>query len=309
MSEFTDVIAGPGVPGDMAFTVTPDADEAVPPPRRGGVWRRFARNRLAVLGLVIIVILVLAAVFAPWITSFSPTKTDPANRTLGPSREHWFGTDRLGRDLFTRVVYGARVSLKIGLVATFMSMVIGVLLGALAGFFGGVTDTLLMRLTDIFLAIPYIILAVAIAVVFGRSENAVILVLGLTGWLAVARIVRSTFLALTKQEFTEAARALGFGRARIMFGHVLPNALQPIIVYGTLAVGGAILSEAALSFLSVGPQPPTPAWGLMVAEGKGNLANEPHLLFFPGGAIFLTVLAFLFVGDGLRDALDPRLKQ
>jgi peptide/nickel transport system permease protein len=281
---------------------------AAAPSSRRLVWRRFAANKLALIGLIVIVILVLAAVFAPLITSYSYSQTTRDVR-LGPSRDHWFGTDRLGRDMFTRVVYGARVSLKIGFLATLMAMLIGVLLGSIAGYFGGVTDTVLMRITDIFLSIPYIILAVAIAVVFGRSENAIILVLGLTGWLAVARIVRSTYLSLTKQEYVEAARALGFSNTRVMFGHILPNAMQPIIVYGTLAIGGTILAEAALSFLSVGPQPPTPAWGLMVAEGKGNLATEPHLLFFPGGAIFVTVLAFLFVGDGLRDAFDPRLKQ
>jgi len=299
---------------ELVSDTEPEADGAgalsdVAPIRRGAVWRRFVRNRLAVVGLVIIVVLVLAAIFAPVITKYGYAETNPSQSKLGPARGHWFGTDRLGRDMFSRVVYGARVSLKIGLVATFMSMVIGVALGAIAGYFGGWLDTLIMRLTDIFLAIPYVILAIAIAVVFGRSENSIILVLGLTGWLAVARIVRSTLLAMKKQEFVEAARALGFGNSRIIWRHMLPNALQPIIVYATLAVGGAILSEAALSFLGVGPQPPTPAWGLMVFEGKGNLANAPHLLFFPGAAIAITVLAFLFVGDGLRDALDPRLRQ
>ncbi len=184
--------------------------------------------------------------------------------------------------MFTRVVYGARVSLKIGLLATAISLLIGVLFGAIAGFFGGFTDTVIMRLTDIFLAIPYIILAVAIAVVFGRSENSIILVLGLTGWLAVARIVRSSYLSLGKLEYVEAAKALGFSRTRVMFGHILPNALQPIIVYGTLAIGGAILAEAALSFLGVGPQAPTPAWGLMVAEDKGQLASDAAPVVLPG---------------------------
>jgi ABC-type dipeptide/oligopeptide/nickel transport system permease subunit len=165
-----------------------------------------------------------------------------------------------------------------------------------------------MRLTDVGLAIPYVILAVVIATVLGRSENSVILIIGFTAWLPISRIVRASFLGLKQLEYVEAARALGFSNARIMFRHILPNALQPIIVYGTIAVGSVILTEAALSFLGVGPQPPTPAWGLMVADGKGQLVNAPHLLFFPGGAIFLTVLAFVFVGDGLRDALDPKLK-
>jgi ABC-type dipeptide/oligopeptide/nickel transport system permease subunit len=186
--------------------------------------------------------------------------------------------------------------------------VIGVTLGAVAGFFGGILDTLIMRLTDVFLAIPYIVLAVAIASVFGRSENTIILVLGLTGWLGICRIVRASFLSLKQLEYVEAARALGYSRRRLMFRHMLPNALQPIIVYATIEVGTIILAEAALSFLNVGPVDPTPAWGLMVAQGKGALSVAPHLMFFPGMAIFLTVLALVFVGDGLADALDPKLR-
>jgi peptide/nickel transport system permease protein len=276
-------------------------------PLRADVWRRFRRNRLAMIGLVFLVLLLLAAIFAPLITPYSITERSSEFRAA-PSADHWFGTDAIGRDVYSRVVFGARVSLRIGILATVISLLIGVTLGAVAGFFGGVSDTVITRIIDVFLAIPYVVLAVAIATVFGRSENSVILVLGLTGWLAMSRIVRSSFLSLRNLEYIEAARALGFSRARIMFRHILPNALQPIIVYGTIAVGSAILAEAALSYLNVGPQDPTPAWGLMVAQGKGVLSNAPHMLFFPGAAIFLTVLAFVFVGDGLRDALDPKLK-
>jgi ABC-type dipeptide/oligopeptide/nickel transport system permease subunit len=276
-------------------------------PLRADVWRRFRRNRLAMVGLAFIVLLVIVAIFAPLIAPYSFTERSSEFRQ-GPSADHWFGTDAIGRDVFSRIVYGARVSLRIGFSATAISLVIGLLLGALAGFIGGITDTAITRIIDVFLAIPYIVLAVAIASVMGRSENAIILVLGLTGWLAMARIVRSSFLSLKRYEYVEAATALGFSKLRVMFRHILPNALQPIIVYGTIAVGSVILAEAALSFLSVGPQPPTPAWGLMVADGKGSLTNAPHLMFFPGAAIFLTVLAFVFVGDGLRDALDPKLK-
>jgi peptide/nickel transport system permease protein len=276
-------------------------------PLRADVWRRFRRNRLAMVGLVFLVLLILAAIFAPLITPYSITERSQEFRQ-GPSADHWFGTDAIGRDVYSRVVFGARVSLRIGILATTISLLIGVTLGAIAGFFGSWADTAITRIVDVFLAIPYVVLAVAIATVFGRSANAVILVLGLTGWLAMSRIVRASFLSLKNLEYIEAARALGFSRARIMFRHILPNALQPIIVYGTIAVGSAILAEAALSYLNVGPQDPTPAWGLMVAQGKGLLSNAPHLLFFPGAAIFLTVLAFVFVGDGLRDALDPKLK-
>ncbi len=272
------------------------------------VWKRFKANKLAVAGLVFIVFLVLVAIFADLIAPFSITERDVGQSRLGPSSDHWFGTDIIGRDVFSRIVYGSRVSLRIGILSTLLAMVIGVIFGSIAGYVGRWPETLIMRVTDIFLSIPYIILAIAIATVFGRSENSVIIVLGVLGWLSICRIVRATFLQLKQMEYVEAARALGFGGRRIMFRHILPNALQPIIVYGTIAIGSAILAEAALSFLGVGPQDPTPAWGLMISDGKGDLANAPHLVFFPGLAISLTVLAFVFVGDGLRDALDPKLK-
>jgi ABC-type dipeptide/oligopeptide/nickel transport system permease subunit len=299
----------PGAPTAITGSTDPAGidDLGVARPLRSEVWRRFRRNRLAMVGLIFIVLLVLVAIFAPVIAPYSITERSGAFRK-GPSADHWFGTDAIGRDVFSRVIYGARVSLRIGFLATALSLFIGLLLGATAGFVGGLTDTLISRVIDVFLAIPYIVLAVAIASVFGRSENAVTIVLGVTGWLAIARIVRASFLSLKNLEYTEAAIALGFSRLRVMFRHILPNALQPIIVYGTIAVGSVILAEAALSFLNVGPQDPTPAWGLMVSQGKGALSNAPHLLFFPGAAIFLTVLAFVFVGDGLRDALDPKLK-
>jgi ABC-type dipeptide/oligopeptide/nickel transport system permease subunit len=245
-------------------------------PMRADVWRRFRRNRLAMAALSFLALLVLAAIFAPLITRYGPTERVPAYRQA-PSREHWFGTDRIGRDVFSRIIYGARVSLRIGFLATAISLCIGIVSGSVSGFFGGWVDTVLMRITDVFLAIPYIVLAVAIA-------------------------------GLKQLEYVEAARALGYSRRRIVFRHILPNALQPIIVYGTIAIGSVILAEAALSFLGVGPQDPTPAWGLMVSDGKGDLVNAFHLLAFPGAAICLTVLAFVLIGDGLRDALDPKLR-
>jgi peptide/nickel transport system permease protein len=282
-------------------------DLAAARPLRVDVWRRFKRNKLAMVGLGYIILLVAVAALADVIAPYGLAERTSSFRQP-PSGEHWFGTDTIGFDVFSRIVYGTRVSLKIGVAATSIALVIGLLLGSVAGFYGGLLDTLIMRLTDVFLAIPYIVLAVAIAAFFGKSENSVILVLGLTGWLGICRIVRASFLSLKQLEYVEAATALGFSKARIMFRHILPNALQPIIVYGTIAIGTVILSEAALSFLGVGPQYPTPAWGLMVSEGKASLTNAPHLLFFPAGAICTTVLAFVFVGDGLRDALDPKLK-
>jgi peptide/nickel transport system permease protein len=297
-------------PSSALETVEPDALvlAVAPRPLRKDVWKRFRQNKAAMAGLVFIVIIALAAIFAPLIAPFGITDRSVGQYRQGPSSAHWFGTDTIGRDVFSRVIYGARVSLKIGLAASAISLIIGVLLGATAGFFGGILDTVISRITDVFLSIPYIVLAVAIASILGRSETTVILVLGLTGWLSICRIVRSSFLSLKQLEYVEAATALGYSRSRIMFRHMLPNALQPIIVYGTISVGSVILAEAALSFLGVGPQDPTPAWGLMVAEGKSLLAVAPHLLFFPGGAIFLTVVALVFMGDGLRDALDPKLK-
>ena len=286
-----------------------EGDEMLAPkPLRADVWRRFRQNKLAMIGLVFIVVLILVAVFAPLIAPYGPAERTPGAFREPPSTAHWFGTDTIGLDVFSRVIYGARISLRVGIIATFMTVVIGLILGAVAGYFGGKTDGFIMRITDVFLAIPYIILAVSIATLFGKSVNSVILVLGLTGWLGLCRIVRASFLSLNRLEYVEAARSLGFGHSRIIFRHMLPNALQPVIVYATIAVGTIILAEAALSFLGVGPTPPTPAWGLMVSEAKSTLAVAPHMLFFPGMAIFLTVLAFVFVGDGLRDALDPKLK-
>jgi ABC-type dipeptide/oligopeptide/nickel transport system permease subunit len=277
-------------------------------PFSSDVWRRFRQDKLAMIGLVFIVLLILVAIFAPLVAPYDPISDRVREYRQGPSRDHLFGTDEIGRDVFSRVIYGARISLRIGIIATAFSLIIGVFLGALAGFFGGLTDTFLMRLTDVFLAIPYIVLAVAIATIIGRGENTVILVLAVTGWLGITRIVRASFLSIRELEYVEAARALGLPTRRIIFRHILPNTLQPIIVYGAIAVGSVILAESALSFLQVGPTDPTPSWGLMVYSGKGDLANAPHLLFFPGMAIVLTVLAFVFVGDGLRDALDPKLK-
>ncbi len=286
-----------------------EGDEMLAPkPLRADVWRRFLQNRLAVIGLAFIIFLILVAIFAPLIAPYGPAERTPGAFREPPSTAHWFGTDTIGLDVFSRVIYGARISLRVGIIATLMTVVIGLILGAVAGYFGGKTDGMIMRVTDVFLAIPYIILAVSIATLFGKSVNSVILVLGLTGWLGLCRIVRASFLSLNRLEYVEAARSLGFGHSRIIFRHMLPNALQPVIVYATIEVGTIILAEAALSFLGVGPTPPTPAWGLMVSEAKSTLAVAPHMLFFPGMAIFLTVLAFVFVGDGLRDALDPKLK-
>lgn len=275
---------------------------------RSEVWRRFRRNRLATIGMAIISLEIVAAVFAPLVTFSNPTKINPAASRLSPSVHHWFGTDLLGRDMFSRVVYGARISLEVGVFAVLIALAIGLVAGALSGYFGGVIDTFVMRVTDVFLAFPYILAAIVIITVIGRGKTAVIVVLGLLGWMPIARLFRAGVLQVKETEYVEAARAVGAGHFRILSRHILPNAVQPVVVYSTIFVGTAVLSEAALSFLGVGIVEPTPAWGLMVAQGKDFLFSSPHMLFFPGAAIFVTVMAFVFVGDGLRDALDPRLR-
>ena len=279
------------------------------PTNRAEIWRRFRKNKLALAGLAFIILLTISALAAPLITKYGPIERPEPHIFRGsPSGTHWFGTDDIGRDVFSRILYGGRIALRIGLAASIIALIIGIVLGVLAGYYGGWVDNLVMRITDIFLAIPYIILAVAIAAVIGKSQNSVILILGVTGWLAIARIVRASFLQLKELEYVEAAEALGFKRSRVIWRHILPNALQPIIVYGTIEIGGVILAAAALGFLGVGVQDPAPDWGLMVTQARGDISSHPHLVIFPGMAIFLTVLAFVFIGDGLRDALDPKLR-
>jgi peptide/nickel transport system permease protein/oligopeptide transport system permease protein len=296
---------GGGAVGGAAVVVLPGAD-----PSRGtapgDAWRRFRRNKLAVAGLVVIALLIVAAVFAPLITFYSPKALGPLSRGK-PSLDHWFGTDVLGRDLYTRVVYGARVSLTIGVVAVVIATSVGIVVGALAGYYGGVIDALLMRATDVFLAFPYLLAAIVIVTVVGRGERSVILVLGLLGWMPLARLCRAGVLQVKQAEYVEAGRAVGCSDFRLITRHILPNAVQPVIVYATIFVGAAVLTEAALSFLGAGVSEPTAAWGLMVSQGRSFLVTSPHLLFFPASAILVTVMAFVFVGDGLRDALDPRL--
>jgi peptide/nickel transport system permease protein len=275
-------------------------------PRRE-LWRRFRRNRLATAGLVVIGLEVAVAVLAPLITFDDPGHVGSGPSLSPPSADHWFGTDLLGRDLYSRVVYGARVSLQVGIVAALIALAIGLVAGAAAGWYGGFVDGLVMRVTDVFLAFPYILAAIAVITAVGRGRTAVIVVLGLLGWMPIARLFRSSVLQAKLTEYVEAARALGVSDFGVVTRHILPNAVQPVVVYATIFVGTAVLSEAALSFLGAGITEPTAAWGLMVAQGKDFLFSSPHLLLFPGAAIFLTVLAFVFVGDGLRDALDPRL--
>lgn len=272
--------------------------------------RQFRRNRLALAGLAIIVLLYLVALLAPLIAPYDPIAQEDIARTsyLSPRAENLLGTDRFGRDVLSRIIYGARISLAIGFIATVISITIGTLFGALAGYFGGKVDSLIMRFTDMVLAFPRLVLLIMIVALFGPSLTMIILVLGLTQWPGTTRIVRGDVLSLREREFIHAAQALGMGRTRIIMRHLIPNVLAPVIVAATLGIGNTIVMEAGLAFLGLGVPAPTPTWGSMVSEGRDNLLGAWWVATFPGLVIVLVVLAFNLVGDGLRDALDPRLR-
>lgn len=279
-------------------------------PRGSIVWRRFRENRLAVAGAVVIILFYLVAIFAPLLARYDYKAIQGGSRDKPPSAEHWLGTDRNGRDVYARLIIGARVSLTVGFTAVLIIMTCGTVLGALAGFFGGWVDGLIMRFTDVLLSIPQILLLITAAALFRASLLTTVVVIGLTSWPGAARLVRGQFLALKGQEFITAARASGATPARIMRRHLFPNALAVIIVETTLWLSYAILLEASLSYLGLGVQIPTPSWGNMLQDGQRELlAGAWWLTLFPGLAIFLVVLAFNLMGDGLRDALDPRLRR
>ena len=266
-------------------------------------------NRLTVVGLIIVVILVLVAILAPWIATHDVGATNLSLRYLPPSAQHYFGTDSTGRDIFSRVVFGARISLKVGIVVVAVSAVIGTLLGALAGYYSGWIDRIISGYVfNVFLAFPGLLLAIAMVAFLGAGLNKLILALCIIGWVGYARLIRGQVLKVREYDFVQAARALGASDARILLIHILPNAIQPLIVQASLGMAGAVLSEAALSFLGLGVPPPAPSWGVMIEEARdlSTLQSAPHALIFPGLVIALTVLAFNFIGDGLREYLDPR---
>jgi len=272
--------------------------------------KQFKRNKLAIAGLAIVLLLYLVALLAPLLAPHDPIAQSDIARTgyLSPRPGNWLGTDRFGRDVLSRIIYGSRISLAIGFVATAISITIGTLLGAAAGYFGGKVDAVIMRFTDMVLAFPRLILLIMIVALFSPSITVIIVVLGLTQWPGTTRIVRGDVLSLREREFIHAAQALGMSRFRIMMRHVIPNVLAPVIVTATLGIGNTIVMEAGLSFLGLGVQAPTPTWGSMVADGKDNLIGAWWVATFPGLTIVTVVLAFNLVGDGLRDALDPRLR-
>ena len=272
--------------------------------------RRMAReNKTAVVSFFLILLMILAAVFAPLLTPYGENEMDLMHRLSPPSAEHLLGTDEGGRDLLTRLLFGARVSLLIGVVPALLSLILGAALGVLAGYRGGLTDAVIMRAADVMLAFPSMLLAMVIMYSLGGGIMNVFLTLTLVNWAAVARVVRSRTLTLKNSEFAEAARVIGVPRGRIMRRHILPNCLPTLLVLFTLNIPASILTESSLSFLGLGIQPPNASWGLMISSGRQYLYNAPWLCFAPGGAIMLTVLSFNFLGSGLLDVLDPRLKK
>ena len=269
-------------------------------------------NRLSIIGLVIVAVLVVVALFAPQIATHDVGATDLSMRYLPPSAAHWFGTDSTGRDVFSRLVFGARISLRVGLVVVAVSAIIGTFLGALAGYYGGWVDRIVSGYVfNVFLAFPGLLLAIALVAFLGAGLNKLIFALCVIGWVGYARLIRGQVLKVREYDFVQAARALGAGDMRILLVHILPNAIQPLIVQASLGMAGAVLSEASLSFLGLGVPPPAPSWGVMIEEARdlSTLQAAPHALIFPGIAIALTVLAFNFIGDGLREYLDPRQRK
>ena len=273
------------------------------------IWHRFLKNKGALLGLIVLIILILVALTVDiWLPQEKIVGQNIVNKLQGPSKEHWFGTDELGRDLFWRTIYGTKYSLAIGFVAVLVSAIIGVPLGAIAGYFGGKVESIIMRITDIFSAIPPILMAIAIVSVLGRTTFNLMLSVGVSHFSNFVRVTRAAVLTVKNEEYIEASRALGKNDFYIINKHVLPNCLSPIIVQLTLRVAGSIISASSLSFLGIGIKPPTPEWGALLTAGKTFIGGYSYLCLFPGLAIMITVLAFNLVGDGLRDALDPKLK-
>jgi peptide/nickel transport system permease protein len=280
-----------------------------PPPLRIALVNRAARQPLAALGILLLAVFLLCALFAPWLAPRDPAQLDLAGRLLSPSHAHWFGTDELGRDILSRTLYGARISLTVAVSVVSISLSIGVIAGLASGFYGGWTDTVLnVYVTNAFLALPGILLAIAFVAFLGPGLFNLILALSISGWVGYARLVRAQVMAVKEREFVEAARALGASNLRIVFRHILPNIVQPLIVQAAIGMAGAVLAEATLSFLGLGIPPPAPSWGTMLNDARAHLFDSPHLVVFPAIAVMLAVLSFNFIGDALRDLLDPRTR-
>jgi len=277
--------------------------------RLAGIVMQFKEHKIAMVGAVLILVLVLIAVFAPYIAPHDPIEINLKERLLAPNMEYPLGTDNLGRCMLSRIIYGARISLQIGIIVVGITSAVGIMLGMIAGYYGGILDEIIMRMVDIMLAFPGIILALAIAGALGPGLFNVMIALAIVGWTGYARVVRGVVLSVKEKEYVESARALGVGDWYIITRHILPSCVAPIIVIATLGMAYVILAAAALSFLGLGAQPPTPEWGSMLNNGKNFMRTAPYLTIFPGLAIMITILAFNFIGDGLRDALDPRVSE
>lgn len=294
-----------GNPGRLRSTGSRDLEAGRSPLALAG--RRFQRHHQAVLGLALLAALTVVTLLTPILAPFDPDALNLATgRLLAPSAAHWMGTDELGRDLLSRVLYGARISLTIGFLAVLIAITLGTTIGAVAGYAGGWVDAILMRIVDLFLSFPRIVLLITVVAVFEPSIALIVVVLGLTGWMGVSRLVRGQVLSVREREYVQAAHALGYGPGRVLGRHILPNVLTPVIVAATLGIGNAILAEAALSYLGLGVQPPTASWGNIIQAGGDRIIDAWWITTFPGLAIVFTVMSFNLVGDGLRDALDPR---
>ncbi|MET3696880.1 oligopeptide transport system permease protein [Bacillus oleivorans] len=287
-------------------------NEAIVRPRKTywqDAWSRFRKDPLAMIGLCVVIIITLAAIIGPMLSPYTYDGQNLGNGNQGPSAEHWFGTDKFGRDIFTRTLYGARISLTIGFVAAAINMVIGVIYGGISGYFGGRVDMIMMRVVDMLIAIPDLLYIILMMMFLGNSLQSIIIALCITSWIGTARIVRSQVITLKHQEYALAARCIGESKSRILFRHLLPNSIGPIIVTVTFLVPSAIFSEAFLSFLGIGIQVPIASWGTLVNDAIPTIFTEPYQMLFPALAISVTMFSLNFIGDGLRDALDPRLKK
>ncbi|PAV30463.1 peptide ABC transporter permease [Virgibacillus profundi] len=289
-----------------------DELETTDPKQTRGPWREawyeFKKNKIAVVGFCIVLFFILLAIFAPWIAKEGINAQETADRLLPPSAEYWLGTDDFGRDILSRIIYGARISLWVGFSAVIGSVIVGSILGIIAGYYGRWVDTIISRFFDIMLAFPSILLAIAIVAVLGPSLQNALIAIAIINVPNFGRLIRSKVLSIKEDEYITAAKGIGMRDIRILFSHILPNSMAPVIVQGTLAIATAILEAAALGFLGLGAQPPSPEWGKMLADSKDYLQSAPWTMIFPGLAIMLTVLGFNLMGDGLRDAMDPKMK-
>ncbi|CAM5418812.1 ABC transporter permease [Streptomyces abikoensis] len=309
MTELAESAKGP----DAATAPTAAANNtAEPAPARitqwGEIRHRFMANKLAVVGLVLVALLFIVAAAAPLIATHDPYAQNLGNTLADPSGEHWFGTDALGRDQFSRIIYGSRIAVVVGLASIFLACVIGCILGALSGYFGKAVDSAIMRVADIFFAFPLLIGAIVIILVMGRGVLPVIVSLAVFSWATVARLLRSSILSVREMDYVTAAKALGASTSRIILRHIMPNSIAAVMSYVSFSVGTAVVAEASLSFLGIGVSPEVPEWGNMISSARDFLGVKDFLWVYPSSAIVLTVLGFVFVGDGLRDALDPKLR-